>query len=112
MRWIGFPHIELEVFGLPWFERNAPDLSRLPIDLRDNLPPKVRGSMCFAGGGRIRFCSDTSCLSVRMAIINPRSKIHQNLDLYADETYWTSIACNIPGFAESSCFEHAGRKLT
>ena len=65
MRWISFPDPQFMVAGLPWFDHQAPHLSRLPVSLENELPDKVRRSMHCPGGGRVRFCSDTTCLGIR-----------------------------------------------
>lgn len=66
MQWITFPDARLQVFGLPWFQENAPDLYRLPKSAKENVPAGVWARAVAPDGGRICFSSDTADLMLRV----------------------------------------------
>lgn len=96
MKWITFPDSSLPVFGMPWFEENAPKLWRLPASASSRLPNAVRGLMRHSSGGRIRFSTDSSKLQLR--IDAPNVRVMRNMspigcrgfDVYVDGVYWNS----------------------
>jgi len=84
--WIGLQDERLDVTGLPWFETQAPKLWRLPGDALDDMPEGVRKQARFPGGGRIRFCCETSQLHTRVRGFSENAG--QGIDLYVNGSYW------------------------
>lgn len=98
MNWIPFPDPRLPVFGLPWFEENAPDLFRLPKSWQARFRPPVWDLARSPAGARIRLTSDTSRLAVRLDYgqvghMNNMHRIGQHaVDAYVDGVFWKNAA--------------------
>jgi len=66
LNWVPFPDARLELCGLPWFARNAPQLWRLPKDAKEKVPKGVWNRAIAPDGGRIRLTSNTSRVVLRV----------------------------------------------
>jgi hypothetical protein len=75
VKWITFPHPQLELRGLPWFTANAPELWRFPQSAQAQIPPRVWARAVAPDGGRIRFSSTTSQLALRIEVVTRQSKL-------------------------------------
>ncbi len=86
VQWLAFPHPQLELRGLPWFEQNAPELWRLPKTSRAQIPVGAWNRAVAPDGGRIRFSSTTSRLAIRAQVIKAGNK-PAFFDAYVDGAY-------------------------
>lgn len=66
IQWITFPDARLQIFGLPWFKENTPDLFRLPKSAKANIPAGAWARAVAPDGGRFCFSSDTKDLTLRV----------------------------------------------
>ena len=110
LQWISFPDERLEVMGLPWFSENAPDLSRLPRGV--TVPQAVQNLARFPAGGRIRICSSTTQLHLRVAALSAANGM--GIDVFVDGVYWRSLLADEPE-QTLECFtelEAAHREVT
>ncbi len=95
---IPFPDPRLPVFGLPFFATDAPSLRRLPLARKDEYRPAVWGLAQSPAGGRIRFASDTTRLSIKLDYgnvghMNNMCRIGQHaVDCYVDGVFWRNAA--------------------
>jgi len=101
-RWIPVPAelaaSQIHVHGLPWFDDRVGDFGRFPLSAKAIVPPAVWNRSREPSGGRIRFRSDTTRLSLRL---QGESKLAQRstmsdqgsrgLDVYVDGAYWKSV---------------------
>lgn len=116
LRWIRFPHKSLVVNGLAWFGENDGEIWRLPKRMKDVVRDEVWELALCPSGGRIRFKSDTTALSMRLEygdLGDSRNicKIGRlGFDVYADGAYWKPIWPDGPGKCELSLFAGAPKK--
>lgn len=95
---VTFPDPRLPVFGLPFFATDAPDLRRLPLARKDSYRSPVWGLAQSPAGGRIRFASDTTRLSIKLDYgnvghMNNMCRIGQHaVDCYVDGVFWRNAA--------------------
>jgi hypothetical protein len=90
---IPFPHPNLTVNGLPWFNEDQPVLRRLPLRLKEQFRPPVWDLAQHPSGGRIRFRTDST--TVGLIAENPSfSNMHHmasvgesGFDLYVGKNY-------------------------
>jgi hypothetical protein len=90
---ISFPDPRLAVYGLPWFGEDSPALRRLPARLKESFRPAVWGLAQDPSGGRIRFRTDST--SVSIVAENPSfSNMHHmpsvgenGFDIYVGQDY-------------------------
>jgi hypothetical protein len=61
---IAFPDPRLKVYGLPWFSEDQPSLRRLPLRLKDRFRPPVWDLAQDPCGGRIRFRTDSTTITI------------------------------------------------
>ena len=61
---IPFPDPRLQVHGLPFFKEDAPILRRLPERIKDRLRKPVWDLAQHPSGGRIRFRTDSTRVSI------------------------------------------------
>src|SRR5689334_13820987 len=61
---ISFPDPRLKVYGLPWFNEDQPTLRRLPLRLKDRFRPPVWDLAQDPCGGRIRFRTDSTTITI------------------------------------------------
>ena len=107
MRLTAFTDGLLRCFGLPWLDQNLPGLWRLPGSLTSSLPAGVRQQMRFPAGARLRLCSDTSELRLRIHCISEGGQ--PELDIYVDGRFWGTAPMSAEG--EVVCFAGANREL-
>jgi len=65
MKWIEFPDERLELRGLYWFNEHSPALLRLPERARGDVRPEIWNLGEQPSGGRVRFATDSSSLTIR-----------------------------------------------
>jgi len=66
IKWLPRSSKNIELNGLPWYGENRGELFRLPIRLKDQIPSAVWDLARSPRGGRIRFRTDSSILSIRL----------------------------------------------
>lgn len=103
LRWIALSDQPLELRGLPWSAENAPELWRLPRAARDRVPARVWSRAVAPGGGRIRFSSSTSRLSIRVEVMQTQRK-PAYFDAYVDGELAGSGSATGPKSAELVLF--------
>lgn len=108
IEWISFPHPQLELRGLPWFEENAPDLWRLPKSAKARIPQGAWNRAIASDGGRIRFSCPTSRLAIRVQVIKAGNK-PTFFDAYVGDTYAGSARATRPETTELVLFEGKDR---
>lgn len=67
MQWIESTDARLTVNGLAWHAENGGRFCRLPLRAEGVVRPQVWHLAQYPSGARVRFRSDTTCLSVRVA---------------------------------------------
>jgi lysophospholipase L1-like esterase len=99
LRWIETPSQQLEVDGLPWHTANHGEWIRLPLQLKGVVRKEVWELAQSPSGGRIRFRSDSTSLSVKLeypeapGMKNMHAFGQTGVDLYVDGVYrGTAIA--------------------
>ena len=116
MRWIRFPDPQLEVAGLPWFAENTPEVWRLPARAKAVVRPPVWDLGTHPSGGRIRFATDATTLSIQLHYksvgrMNNMCAIGQmGVDLYVDHIYWKTAFPAEPGRLETPYFSGLEQK--
>lgn len=109
VQWIVFPSPQLELRGLPWFAENAPELWRLPRSAQAQVPARVWTRAVAPGGGRIRFSSTTSRLSLRVEVVQAQKK-PAYFDAYVDGERAGSAGATGPKTAELVLFSGRDRR--
>ena len=107
--WIAFPDSRLEVRGLPWFPENAPELWRLPKSAQAQVPKGVWARAVAPDGGRIRFTSTTSRVSLRVEVVNSQKKLAY-FDAYIGSEFAGSEGSPGPKTAELTLFSGRDRR--
>jgi hypothetical protein len=99
LRWIEPPSSQLEVDGLPWYAANHGEWIRLPLQLKGTVRNEVWELAQSPSGGRIRFRTDSTSLSVKLeypeapGMKNMHAFGQSGVDLYLDGVYrGTAIA--------------------
>jgi lysophospholipase L1-like esterase len=91
--WIPPSDPRLEVRGLPWFQENNAKTIRLPLRLKEALPPAVWNLGLSPSGGRIRFRTNSTRLAIRLDYPSPPNMANMHafgqtgVDLYLDGVY-------------------------
>lgn len=109
LQWLSFPHPQLELRGLPWFEENAPDLWRLPRKARAQIPDGAWNRAIAPDGGRIRFVCATSRLAIRIQVVKAGNK-PTFFDAYVDDAYAGSARATGTAAEELTLFEGRNRE--
>lgn len=110
LQWIKFPDPRLEICGLPWFKENTPELWRFPKSAKEKVPKRVWDRAVAPDGGRIRFASDTSRLSIRVEGIRGENK-KCFFDAYVDGEYAGSAQATTRDEAVLMLFEKKNHAL-
>lgn len=99
LNWIAPNDARMEINGLAWFAENGGEWFRLPIRLKDTLPPAVWNLGRSPSGARVRFRTDSNVLAVRVEYDSPPDMVNLHafgqtgVDLYLDGIYrGTAIA--------------------
>src|SRR5690349_1949593 len=112
LRWLPLPSPELEIDGLPWFAQNGGEFFRLPAASRDRFPQPVWNLAKSPSGARIRFCTNSTALAVRLEYPSApnMSNMHAfgqtGVDLYTDGVY-ASTAIADKDAKPGKLYEHA-----
>lgn len=91
--WLAVPGPQVEIDGLPWQAENGDDLIRLPRRLKESFRVPVWELAQSPSGGRIRFTTDSTRLSIRLEYPSPPGMRNMHafgqtgVDLYLDGTY-------------------------
>jgi lysophospholipase L1-like esterase len=91
--WIPLRDARFEVRGLPWLQENNGQTIRLPLRLKDSLPPAVWNLGLSPSGGRIRFRTNSTRLAIRLEYPSPPNMTNMHafgqtgVDLYLDGVY-------------------------
>lgn len=102
MEWINALDPRFAVSGLHWHAENGGTLARLPLRADELVRPEVKGLGRKLAGGRIRFRSSTTELSVRVAhsadpcMWNMHRVGNSALDLYVGSTGWGATQWTAP----------------
>lgn len=95
---INFPDDRLKVHGLAWFNEEKPSVRRLPTRLKDTFREAVWGLAQSPAGGRIRFRTDSTHVSIRAKspdffVMNHITRIGQSgFDIYVDGYFQGSVS--------------------
>jgi hypothetical protein len=93
MLWIAPQDPRLEINGAPWLAENKGELIRLPLRLKDQLPPAVWNLGQSPSGLRIRLRTDSTSLAIKLAYPSPPNMANMHafgqtgVDLYMDGVY-------------------------
>ena len=71
LHWMPVISPKIDVAGLPWFQENRGEFWRLPARSRDAFPVEVWNLALDPTGGRIRFRTDSSTVSLRLEWPHP-----------------------------------------
>lgn len=91
--WIPARDSRFDVRGLPWFAENQGEFIRLPKRLKEQLPPAVWNLGLSPSGGRIRFRTDSTSITIRLDYPSPPNMANMHafgqtgVDLYLDGIY-------------------------
>lgn len=98
MNTINFPDDRLKVFGLHWFSEDKPVVRRLPERLKDTVRPIVWELAQSPAGGRIRFRTDSTHISIRAkspdySVMHHITRIGESgFDIYVDGFFAGSVS--------------------
>jgi lysophospholipase L1-like esterase len=99
LNWIAPTDARMEINGLAWFAENGGEWFRLPIRLKETLPPAVWNLGRSPSGARVRFRTDSNVLAVRVEyasapdMANMHAFGQTGVDVYLDGIYrGTAIA--------------------
>jgi len=93
---VSFPDPRLKVYGLPWFSEDQPTLRRLPLRLKDRFRPPVWDLAQDPCGGRIRFRTDSTTITIiaenpGFSNMHHMASVGENgFDLYVGRDYLNS----------------------
>lgn len=91
--WITPQDSRLEINGAPWVAENKGELIRLPLRLKDQLPPAVWNLGQSPSGVRIRLRTDSTRLAIKLAYPSPPNMANMHafgqtgVDLYINGVY-------------------------
>ena len=100
LRWLALTNAEIEVNGLPWFKENDGSLSRLSLRSKSKFRKEVWSLAQCPSGGRIRFRTDATVLSIRLEYSSPPQMANMHafgqtgVDLYVDGSYLVSCTAD------------------
>ena len=93
LRWMTLPDESFEVNGLPAYKENGGALIRLPLSLQKTVRPAVWNLAQSPSGGRIKFRTDSTRLSIRLEypsapnMANMHAFGQTGVDAYVDGVY-------------------------
>jgi GDSL-like lipase/acylhydrolase family protein/SGNH-like hydrolase/esterase family protein len=109
--WIVPQDSKFDVHGAPWLAENNGELIRLPLRLKDQLPPAVWNLGQSPSGLRIRFRTDSTRLAIKLAYPSPPNMTNMHafgqtgVDLYINGVY-RSTAIAPKDAADDKPIEH------
>ncbi|HEV2445573.1 MAG TPA: SGNH/GDSL hydrolase family protein [Candidatus Sulfopaludibacter sp.] len=93
LHWMPVTSPKIDVAGLPWFQDNHGEFWRLPARSQDAFPKPVWNLARDPAGGRIRFRTDSSTVTLRLEWPHPPDMRNMHyfgqsgVDLYVGHTY-------------------------
>jgi hypothetical protein len=93
----------LVVNGLGWFTEEKPALRRLPLRMKDGVPPKVWSLAQTPSGVRLRFTTEANHVAIMASGSSSPPSVHitaignGGVDLYVDGVYFGSAAPDADG---------------
>ena len=102
----------LELDGMPWYAHNGNRLIRLPVQVEGQISRELWTRSQDTSGARIRFCSDTTSLGLRLnyphAITEDEITFESwmvSVDAYVDGYFWSRLVPNKEGAFEGMFFQ-------
>ncbi len=117
IKWIDFPDPQFKVYGLPFWEENAPDLYRLPKSAQNLVRKPVWNLAKSPSGGRIVFKSDCTTLTIRLQYpsLGGMKNMHTfgqcGVDLYVDDVYVRTAIPKDTTFVEFEFFSGVTKQM-
>ena len=114
---VPFPDPRVQVHGLPWFAEDSPVLRRLPGRMKDKLRKPVWDLAQHPSGGRLRFRTDSTRVSIAAQSADTGNMHHMTLvgqsgfDCYADGEYVNSAWPDKTGKIEKTWSVGAARAM-
>jgi hypothetical protein len=111
LAWIAPQDPRFDIQGAPWLAENPGDLIRLPHRLKDQIPESVWNLGQSPSGVRIRFRTDSTRLTIKLAYPSPPNMTNMHafgqtgVDLYIDGVY-RSTAIATKDASSSTPIEH------
>ena len=106
LQWIGIRDERLNVLGLPWHKIKYPYAWRIPGDVQDRIPDRVREQARYSSGGRVLFCCTAKQLHLRVSALAPKRP--GSLDVYVNGEYWKSEIIDPNRHSEIAVFDGVG----
>lgn len=116
-QWIPLSDARIRIDGLPFHTEDPGRLWRFPSRAKDLVPPAVWNLAQCPSGGRIRFQSDTTSLSIRLTyptlpgMRNMHAFGQAGLDAFVDGEYIGSVAPRSATEVESAFFSGAPKRM-
>lgn len=117
IKWISFPDPQFQVFGLPFWAENAPDLYRLPKSAKSVVRKPVWSLAKSTSGGRIIFNSNCTTMAIRLqypslgGMKNMHTFGQSGVDLYVDDVYVRTAIPKDTTFVEFTFFSGATKQM-
>jgi hypothetical protein len=87
--WTRLPSAQITILGLPFTQRKS--WQRFDHEQLSRLPKAVAEQAAYPAGARLRFLSETSCLSLRLQYLS--SAADSGIDVLVDGQLWRTLSC-------------------